>query len=575
MKVFVQGTGVEVNLTQKDFVAQGGQAAIYTKKGEAYKIYLDPKQALSIGKIKALSVITDPRIIKPKNILVDASGTMVGYTTTFVDGYSLSQVFPRAFREREGMEHKDSQHLVTRLREGIEHIHSKGILGVDLNESNFLVDSKFKEVFFIDTDSYQTPGYPCPVLMESVRDWSVQNHQWTELSDWFSFAVVSFQLFVGVHPFRGVYKGPKIEMRTKLPTDDPNDTFAITRRRMKGNLSVFDPNVGVSAAVYPFDVIPTSYRDWYKNVFVEGRRSPPPGLIGAWVALAVPATIRASTGALDIMEIGNYSGENITRLFSDGRKMVVVTNKGVWVDTMKVLFSPEPVHGCAFTPRGSVPILAGADGKLTNLIDKKIVPFGLTTEAVSSHDNRIYIKAGEQVSEVTFVEPAGTIMASTKPVVNVLPKATSLYNGVVVQNLLGSVYVSLLSAPGISRQIRIKELDSYRVQDAKLEGNVLMVIGRKGSKYDRLVFRFNDSDAYDVRVVADVTPMGLNFIVLDSGVCVSMTEEDKLEVFSGRMGSTNIKVIEDKALTGSCILYKHGGGVIFTEGAKVFQMKMK
>lgn len=579
MKVFVQGTGVEVNLTQKDFVAQGGQASIYTKKGVAYKIYTDPKQALPVGKIKALSVLTDHNIIKPQNILVDGTGTIVGYTTTFVkDAYPMSQLFPKSFREREGVTASHIQGLVRKFSAGIQHIHSKSILVVDMNESNLLVGNSFQDLFFIDTDSYQTTGYPCPVLMESVRDWTIKNHQWTELSDWFSFAVVSFQMFVGVHPFRGVYKGPKTEMRTKLTTDDPNDTFAITRRRMQGNVSVFDPNVGVSAAVYPFNVIPSEYLAWYKKVFAEGLRAPPPGFQGTVVAVLAPTLPRPSSGAagaLDIMEIASYGSENIIQLFSNGQKMIVVTDKGVWVDTMKVLHAPEVIHGCAFTPKGGKAILARANGSLTEVSTQKDVQFGLTSEKTSSHDGRLYMKNGEQVHELSFIEASGNTLVSTRPVVNVLPNATSLYRGVVVQNLLGSVYVSLLSASGISRQIRVKELDSYKIQDARLEGNVLMTVGRKGSQYDRLVFRFDDSDQYDVRVVSDITPTGLNYVVMDSGVVVSMTEEDKLEIFSSRRWSSSVKVIEDKNLSGDCTLYKHGGSVIFTRGDKVFQMRMK
>ena len=576
MKVFVQGTGVEVNLTQKDFVAQGGQASIYTKGGMAYKIYTDPKQALPIGKIKALSVLTEPNIVKPQNILVDNAGTVIGYTTTFVkDAYPMSQLFPKAFREREGLTHKHVQELVKKFRDGISHIHSKSILVVDMNESNLLVGKSFRDLFFIDTDSYQTAGYLCPVLMESVRDWTIKNHQWTELSDWFSFAVVSFQMFVGVHPFRGVYKGPKTEMRTKLPTDDPNDSFAITRRRMQGNVSVFDSNVNVSAAVYPWDVIPSEYLAWYKKVFAEGLRTPPPGFQGTVVAVLAPRPTAGAMGALDIMELASYGTENIIGMFSNGQKMIVVTDKGVWSDTMKVLYAPEIIHGCAFTPKGGKAILSRANQPLTEVSTQKTIPLGLMSEKTTSHDGRLYMKCGEQVHEVSFIEASGNMVASTQPVVNVLPNATSLYNGVVVQNLLGSVYVSLLSAPGISRQVRVKELDSYKIQDARLEGGVLMVVGRKGSRYDRLILRFDDSDQYDVRVVSDITPTGLNYVVLDSGVVVSMTEEDKLEIFSSRRGSTGVKIIEDKNLSGDCTLYKHGGSVVFTRGSKIFQMKMK
>ena len=51
-----------------------------------------------------------------------------------------------------------------------------------------------REVF---VDSYQTAHYPATAIMPSVRDWKVPLHDFSELSDWFSFAIVSFQVFLG------------------------------------------------------------------------------------------------------------------------------------------------------------------------------------------------------------------------------------------------------------------------------------------------------------------------------------------------------------------------------------------
>lgn len=579
MKVFVQGSNTAVDLTQRNFVAQGGQAQIFAKGGTTYKVYHDPANALPIGKIHALSVLTDPRIIRPQQVLVNDKGVPVGYTTTFVkDAYALCQLFPKSFREREGVTHDITQALVRKLQEGVTHVHSKGVLIVDLNEMNFLVDHGFGEVYFIDTDSYQVPGYPCPVLMESVRDWSVTGHQWSPLSDWFSFAVVSFQMFTGVHPYKGQYKGSEVGFRTKLPGDADDDAFAVTRRRMKSHVSVFHHEVGVPAAVYPFDVIPAAYRAWYKAVFADGKRCAPPDSFGATVLVMPTVKATLGTGALDIMEIGTYDG-TINRIFSDGTHLVVVSDKGVWLDQSRVPV-PHAVHGCAFSPKASRAVLADGSTQpvptLTNLTDRTPVPFSLAASEVSSHDKRLYMRAGEQVHEVVLTDVGTQVIASTRPVVNILPHATRLFPGVVVQNLLGSVFVSLLSGPGIARQVRIKELDGYKVLDARFDSGVLMVVGgsKKGT-YDRLVFRFDDADTYDLRIVKDITVTGLNFVVLDSGVCVSLTEEDKLEVFPAKRGSSSMKVVEDKVLGADMILAKHAGSVLFARGNKVYRMKLK
>lgn len=585
MKVYVQGAGTGVELTQRNFLAAGGQANVFVKGDLAYKVYHDPANAVPQGKIQALAAITDPQVNRPRDILLDAKNAVVGYTARYVkDAFVLAQLFPRAFRDRQGVTPEMILHLVRKMQEGIAHIHSKGILVVDLNELNFLVSPAFDELHFIDTDSYELPGYPAPVLMDSIRDWTVQrppgsrHHTWTTLSDWWSFAIVSFQLFVGIHPFKGQYKGPKAELRAKLPTDKPDDAFAVTRRRMQQHVSVLQPDVGMPAAVYPLDSIPDTYRAWYARLFVRGERGAPPLLAGTVTTVVMAAPASVSSAQLEITEMGQYEG-TITRLWSNGTTLVVATDKDVWLDQQRV-GAPWQPHGCGFIAKSGRTILASTDGSLYNATDRAPAGRSAAASAVSSHGGRIYTLVGEQVLEVELHD-MGRIVAANRAVVNVLPHATKLYRGVVVQNLLGSHFVSLLSAAGVARQVRMPELDVYRILDARFDnhaplGGVLMVIGaRTDGTYDRLVFRFGEDDSYDMRVVSNITPAGLNFVVLDSGVCVCLTEDDKLEAFPSKKGSTAMKVVEDKALGGDMILAKHAGSVLFARGNRIYRMKLK
>lgn len=581
MKVYVKGSGTAIDLTQRDFVAQGGQASVYAKGDTAFKVYHDPHQALPIGKIQDLSVITDPRVNRPQQILVDKTGQALGYTTRFIrDAHVLCQLFPPAFRKREGITPDMTRDIIRQMQEGIAHVHAAGVLLVDLNEMNFLVSSDFKNVFFIDTDSYQTPHYPAPVLMDSVRDWSVHGHQWSNLSDWFSFGVVTFQLFVGIHPFKGHYQGPEIGLRSKLPTDAVDDGFAVTRRRMVANVSVFHPEVKVPAMVLPFNTIPPAYRAWYQALFVEGRRCPPPDSFGTIIAAAPKVLATAGTGALSIMELGTYEG-NVSQVWSDGSHMVVATDQGLWLDGARVGMTGAHWAACGFAPRSGRALVAGFGPPphdtipmIANITDRVLVPFALHASAVMSHDGRIYVQAGDQVHEVVLTDAGSQVIASTKPVANILPHATRIYPGIVAQNLLGSIFVSLLVGPGQAQQIRIKELDGCKIIDAKYDSGVLMVVRAQKGSYDRIIFRF-DGDRYDTRVVPNITPNGLNFIVLDSGVCVSLTEDDKLEIFSARMGSGSVKIIDDPILGADMVLAKQGGSVLFARGNKVYKMKMK
>src|ERR1035437_6554876 len=100
MKLHIKGKG-PVDLGQKDFIAQGGEGAIYSRGQTAFKVYLDPKKMIPTAKIQELAVLSHPNIIKPEDILMDAKNNPVGYTMRFVkDTYALCQLFTKAFRTR-------------------------------------------------------------------------------------------------------------------------------------------------------------------------------------------------------------------------------------------------------------------------------------------------------------------------------------------------------------------------------------------------------------------------------------------------------------------------------------------
>jgi len=561
-KVYIKGQTSPVNLTQRDYVGEGGEGRVFQKSGTAFKVYFDPKKVIPLGKMQELSQIHDPRVIKPEKILTDDKGKSIGYTYKFVkNAWSLCQIFPRAFRDRNGITFDMVQELVRKMHESVENVHKAGILIVDLNEMNFLIPKNFGDVMFIDVDSYQTKSYPATAIMPSVKDWKVKKNHFTTESDWYSFGIVTFQMFTGIHPYKGRYKKKKM-------------TF---EERMQHGISVFNQDVGVPKAAFPFDVIPKGYRDWYEAVFEKGTRCAPPMDIGAAMVFVPKIVTLTGTQYLDILEIGDYDGD-IMDFWSDGHKLVVATTKAMYVDKTQS-GKPAKATGATFTPRGSRPVQVDSSGQsltMTDMTLKKNLPFGLAVKEVSYTNGRIYIRTADRIHEVVFTEAGNNIIPSTKEAAQVLEHATRLYSGVAIQNLLGSTYVSLFPESGKSYQIPIKELDGYRIVDAKFEGGVLMVVGQKAGKYDRLIFRFDLKDqTYDVREVEDIQPTGLNFVTLDSGICVSITEDEKMEAFSVRKNSSSIKVIDDPVVGGDMKLGKHTGAVVVAKGNKMYKVKMK
>lgn len=557
MTIYINGQAT--SLTQRDYVSEGGEGKVYSKGDIGYKIYHDPKKMLPLGKIKELQQIQNPNIIRPLDIICDAKGTAIGYTMRFIkEAWTLCQLFPKPFRDRNGVTHAMMLKMVQDLQKLFEDVHSAGILIVDANEMNFLVTKDFNVVLAIDADSYQTPHYAATAIMLSVRDWTVHHNRWTEASDWFSFACVSFQMFTSLHPYKG-----------KHPTVNGME------ERMKAGISVFDPQVQVPPVTYDFRVIPLPYLEWYKRVFVAGARQAPPSHSGTAPALPAPVKPVTGRGLVKVTEYGSYDSD-ITGFWVHGTKLVVQTQKLMWVDKRQVGASSTHTYGCAFTKTG-VPVEAEDFASCLMLSDlqnqKPLAPNYRVNECVSG-DGRLYMRVNEHVQELVFTEAGGKVLVSAKIVANVMPNSTRLYSGVVVQSMLGSCFVSLLARSGAAYQVRMPELDKYRIMEAKFEKGVLMVVGEHKGKYDRLVCRFDaDFTVYDLRTVSDIQPSGLNFTVLDTGVCACIDEDGQLELFKCAKDAKGLKLINDPIIPGDAMLGSVGGTVIFAHGPKLYSLK--
>lgn len=570
MKVVVKGKG-EVTLTQGNFVAQGGQASVYQRNGTAFKVYTDPKDAVPEAKFRELAKIDDPNVIKPEALLLAPDGSApVGYTMRFLsDTFALCQVFPKAFRERHGMRAEQARELVGKLRARVQHVHRAGALVVDLNELNVLTSAALDDVFLIDVDSFQVPGFPAGVIMPSVRDWSVKPHQFSELSDWFSFAILAFQIFIGIHPYRGTHAAT-----AGVPPDRRLE------ERMRAHLSALGPGVSLPKACYPLDTIPGHTRAWMYAVLQEGKRLPPPDPHEATpVAVLAPSAPTFTSGSLLVVEVNSFDGTVLAHAES-GSISLTLTSVGAYVNGRIVL--PGGMRGVTlpgFTPKLGDPCLLNlVDGTLS-LIDlsrKHETPAGLIANEIAKSGERFYVRTLDQVREVEPIELSNLLRFSSNPVANVMPSASHLYEGCAVQSMIGSVFVSLFPRSRAGYQVRVPELDQYRIMDAKFEGGVLMVVGAKAGKYARLVFRFNESFAsYDCRVIDDITPAGLNFLVTHSGVCVCVTEDEKIEAFPVTKGATGRRMIEDPAIGGDMRLMHVNGQPGFARGDKLFTMKVR
>lgn len=565
MDVIIKGSNSlkKIRLGKSKFISSGGEGSIYADHGIAYKIYQNPKRVIPFSKMKELSSIRNQNVIKPERLVLSNKNKPIGYTMKHVPkAYALCQIFPKAFRDRTGMDIKNVLHLVQKMQRTIADIHKEQILIVDLNEMNFLVDKKFDNVFFIDVDSYQTKSFPATAIMESIRDRHMTDKAaFSTLTDWFSFCVVSFQMWCGIHPYKG--KHPTIK-----GLDD----------RMKANIPVFHKDVKFPKNVLPFDVIPQAYKDWYKAVLFEGKRFAPPN--DPVQVIVIPVTITTITGneSFDITEVFKYDSNIVKYIAIDGTR-VTITVDDIYVGHKKISQTCNKNMHIAVTPLLNKVISATlVDGNvlLYNSSDEKVPIHNIKADDMMSYKDRVYIKNNDMISELDFVEMGKEVQAVPKHVGNVMENATKFYDGVIIQNVLGSFIASIFPTAGVHCQIQCPEFQGYQIIDAKYRDNVLIVIASQKGKYDKFILIFDSKfSSYSVRKVDDISYVGINFTVLDNGITVHINENEELEIFSNKKDSGTVKVIDNSAIQGDMKLFNDGMQVMFSKGKKLYKLKMK
>lgn len=559
MKIFIKGKG-ETSLDNNDFIAQGGEGSVYAKGKTAYKIYADPSNMIPLNKIHELSSLTHANIIKPEDIILDSKSKPLGYTMKYVKNtYSLCQLFPKVFKQRNNLSPQMILDLVKKLQDIVTHVHDKKILIVDLNEMNFLCSNDFKDIYAIDVDSYQTPSYHATALMDSVRDRHAKPNHFDAGTDWFAFGMVSFNMFIGIHPYKG--KHPTIK--------DMDD-------RMLKNISVLNKDVSVPGACSDFSVIPPNYMQWYKAILEEGKRIGPPSANDVIQVINKIKNI-IGTNNFDIKELFDLHGDIQFYVNSYGHD-AFITDKGIVINKHPSNYQVNGKVVLAFTEKMNHALaVTTTDDKLkiTDLTTMKEYSLICDIDDFTVYQNRVLCKSGTNILEVELIEAGATIIPGFKVIGTVMP-ATNLFQGVAIQNMMDCYYVSLFPQPKTCYQVKTPELNGYRIVDAKFENKVLMVVATKHGKYDKFIFRYsNDFASYDLRIKKDINHSGFNFVVLDNGICVHINDEENLEIFSNGKDSTSLKVVDDPAIKDSMKLYKILGGVGFAVDNKLYSMKMK
>ena len=563
---------IKVVINQQDYLAAGGEAEVYAKGGMVYKLYHDPKtKMLPSQKMTELAAISDPQVIIPQDIIYDAkTGQPMGYTTRFIDKVDpILRLFNRAYKITNNIDPHMVAELVKQLQKTMTNIHSAKCLAVDFNELNILLSlGKPLVPWFIDTDSYSTPSFKATAIMDSVRDRKAtvydsngtMHYNPTILSDWFSWAIISFWIYSNIHPYRGNHKDYK-----------PKDK----QKQMDDGVSVFHQGVRIPPTVEDFSVIPKRHLDWYKLVFERGDRSVPP-LPDALVPLLVPTQIITITGT-DKLSVSQVAacGDPIISVQQFMGVNYVVTQKALYSGNNKI-GSHDIYKKVLFCPSaGGSMVIATKNG---NTVEFTELTRGESLGTIKSSDifernGIIYTVTNGALVENLFVVIGNKLVHRSRNVENVSNLSAKIYNGCVIQDLLGKKYLTIPYNIGKSFSKYLVGLDHVRIIDAKSDKNVTVLIGEEKGKFNRYVVVFDKKyQNFEIRVDEDIPYEPINFAVLDNGLCLLLTANDQIQLFST---ANQFETLDDPPFDSSMPLFATPNGFFFINGSTIHQIKRK
>ncbi len=260
------------------WIAKGGEGRVYKifENGSpkyVAKLYLEPNKVKDDGlleKIKLLRVFNSPLVISPKGFIRSNKDDdkIIGYWMMYSEGDGVQKLITNKGRSRHNITDEDIILLVDRMRQVVKLMHAYRCLLIDANERNwrFIRTDNGLEPRLLDVDAVTTRHWNTKVVSPDIEDF--HSDFYSKDTDWFAWAVVTFRLFTGIHPYGGMLSG----YDEKSPS--------VLQDRMKANASIFKRGVAYNKKmVRDFSRIPPHLLVWYRKVFDNGYREAPPTLI--------------------------------------------------------------------------------------------------------------------------------------------------------------------------------------------------------------------------------------------------------------------------------------------------------
>lgn len=539
-----------VTLDTNDFVASGGEGSIYRKGDLIYKVYHSSKTGLNAleRKVKLLSDIKHKRIIAPIDPLYDKQNNVVGFTMPYVKGEVLVRYFNNEFRKRVNYGMKDTVASVYEMREIVAAAHAGHALIIDGNEMNYIVSPE--GMCIIDVDSWQIGQFKATAIMASIRDY--HTHDFNELTDWFSWGIVSFQLFVGIHPYRG-----------RHPQYKPGDFVD----RMKDRVSVFNKDVFLPSIVRDIKNVPAGLLEWYEAIFEKGQRTQPPAIFEKQAQQQIihktVYKLSPSAGSLVFSRLRDFPDE-IVDVFPNG---TVITTKKIYTKTSRLGVELSRLYGplakghrdfhCVSTDEGVLLARGGLTLGTAHIIngdDVQELQFRemfLPKEWMSG-SNRLFGITEDGLTELKIGSTTGKLYAYLGNTWNVGINSTYIGQGAAIYNALGTPFVVLPYEKNgclIEKQSDLK--DGKLVAVKAIDKFVTCLVKDNRGQNFKLELYYEQPSTPKVWV-GPTDEIGLNFAVNHRGIVATIVDDGELVLFSPGGGQS--KRISDRNIKAAMTL---------------------
>lgn len=568
-QVVLDGRG-KVTLRQSDHIATGGEGFVYRLSDMAIKIYTNPKKMRQddmAGKIKLLTTLKHPYIMAPDGLVFDDQNNPIGLYMPYVEGEPFSRVFTNDYRTRSGFGDSDASILVARTQDVVRFAHDNKAIIVDGNELSWLLfaGNDGPEPRIIDVDSWSIGRWPPKVIMPSIHDWHTKD--FNEASDWFSWGVVSFQVYTGIHPYKGTLDGYK---RGDL------------ERRMRNNASVFMQGVRLNQNVRDFSCIPPKLLDWYIDTFQQGMRVVPPSPFDAGVGsprrAIVARTIVTAVGALMYKKLYDGVGDPAIGIFSCG---VALLKSGILYDLgSKREIGTVKSRDCEVVKQNGHWLVSDWHGNqlvFTAIDDKhfkeKQVSLQLKGYRLLRYENRIFVHMDQGLTELTFKMIGSSPILVPGQTWGVMRHSTRWFDGLGIMDALGATFLILPFGDKAVAQIRVTELDDLKPVVARAGNRFVVIIAvDKNGEYQNIEITL-DREYRTYTICERVTDSAdLNTAILPRGVCATIVDDGEIDIFVPTSGTVN--KAKDKDINTSMILANWDDMVVYIRDGEVWSMRM-